>query len=63
MSLQIIIKGKSKYGRTRAEQEDNLRKDGYFGMTDENLDKCKHVEKKLGVKDGFIRQADLEKVK
>lgn len=63
MGLQIIIKHKSKYGKTRAEQESNLRKDGYTGMTDENFDKCKWVEKKHGIKGGFIRQSDLEDVK
>jgi hypothetical protein len=61
MGLQIIIKGKTSYGRTRAEQESNLRKDGMFGMTEENYDKLKFVEKKLGVKRGFIRQTDLSK--
>lgn len=62
MSLQIIIKGKNKYGKTRSEQESNLRKDGFTGMKDENFDKLKYVEKKLGIKGGFIRQTDLEKI-
>lgn len=60
--MNIIIRGKTKYGKTRAEQESNLRKDGYVGMSDENFDKAKHVEKKLGLKQGFIRQANLEEV-
>jgi len=63
MGLQIIIRGKNKYGKTRFEQESNLRKDGFTGMKDENLDKLKYVEKKLGIKGGFIRQTDLEKIK
>ena len=62
MGLQIIIKGKNKYGKTRAEQESNLRKDGFTGMKDENFDKCKWVEKKHDIKGGFIRQVDLEKI-
>jgi len=63
MSLQIIIKGKNTYGKTRSEQEGNLRKDGYKGMSDANLDKCKRVEKSLGIKKGFLRQSDLEKIR
>jgi hypothetical protein len=63
MSLQIIIKGKNKYGKTRTEQESNLRKDGFKGMSEENYDKAKYVEKKLGLKGGFLRQTDLGKVK
>ena len=63
MALNIIIKGKVRYGRTRSEQESNLRKDGYVGMSDENFDKCRYVEKKARVKDGWIRQCDLEQVK
>ena len=59
MSLQVIIRGKTTYGKTRAEQESNLRKDGFTGMSDENYDRLKHAEKKLGVKTGFIRQTDI----
>lgn len=63
MSFQIIIRGKNKYGKTRVEQESNLRRDGFTGMTDENYDKAKYVEKKLGAKGGFLRQTDLQKVR
>jgi len=63
MSLQIIIKGKNTYGKTRAEQESNLRKDGYVGMSDSNFSKCKWIEKKLGTTGGFLRQSDLERFK
>ena len=63
MGLQIIIRGKNKYGKTRAEQESNLRKDGFTGMKEENFDKCKWIEKKEGLKRGFIRQTDLEKTR
>lgn len=62
MTLQIIIRGKNKYGKTRAEQESNLRKDGMKGMTEENWDKCQWSEKKHGFKTGFLRSVDLEKV-
>ena len=57
--MYIIIRGKTKYGKTRAEQESNLRKDGHSAMSDENFDKVKYVEKKHSLKQGFIRQADL----
>jgi hypothetical protein len=60
VSLQIIIRGKTKYGRTRGEQEDNLRKDGLTGMDEDKYQKIKWVEKKLGLKDSFIRQADIK---
>ena len=63
MTFQIIIKGKNKYGKTRAEQESNLRKDGFQGMSDENFDKAKWVEKKAGVKNGFLRGGFLEEVR
>lgn len=52
---------KAKYGKTRVEQEKNLRKDGFTGMSNENFDKAKWLEKK-GIK-GFVRQADLERIK
>jgi hypothetical protein len=45
--VYIVTKsGGSKYGRTRAEIEDNLKKDGLSTMTDDQLDKCKYLEKK-----------------
>jgi len=62
MTFQIIIKGKNKYGKTRAEQESNLRKDGLKGMTEENWDKAKYVEKKHGLKNGFLRSNYLDKI-
>lgn len=63
MTLQIIIKGKNKYGKTRSEQESNLRKDGFQGMSDENFDKAKWLEKKANIKQGFLRGGFLENVK
>lgn len=65
--VYIITKsGGSKYGKTRAEIEDNLKKDGLSSMSDEDHDKCKYLEKKskedLGgtvfVNKGMIDQAD-----
>jgi len=67
MSLQIIIRGKTRYGRTRSEQETNLRKEGYVGMGDENFEKCKWMEKKVkettGSDQNFLRQTDINQVK
>jgi len=60
MSIQIIIKGKTKYGKTRGEQEDNLRRDGLQGMDDDKYDKVKWFERKTGMKHGFIRQGNMK---
>lgn len=62
MPFHIIIRGKTPYGKTRSEQESNLRKDGMGSLSEEQLDKCKWVEKKTGVKKGFIKAVDLDKV-
>jgi hypothetical protein len=43
----IIIKGKTKFGYTRSEQEHNLRKEGMKSLSDEQLDRCKFLEKKV----------------
>ena len=63
----IIIKGKTKIGRTRSEQEENLRKEWGSTMSDENLSKLKYLEKRakeeIGSKDNFISQVDVENVK
>lgn len=67
MSLQIIIKGKTTYGKTRSEQESNLRKDGLVSMDDTNYEKCKWLEKKIrekyGSEENYVRQNDLANVK
>jgi len=55
MTFQIIIKGKNRHqklGKTRSQQEENLRKEWGFTMTDEQLDKCKYAERKLKEKTG-----------
>jgi hypothetical protein len=58
--MEIIIRGKSKFGRTRSEQEINLRKEGMQSLTDEQLDRCKFLEKKFnnetGGKESFAGQ-------
>jgi hypothetical protein len=63
----IIIKGRTKIGRTRSEQEINLRKEWGSTMTDEQLDKIKYIERKTkentGLRDSFAQVIDADKVK
>ena len=58
--MEIIIRGKTKFGRTRSEQEENLRKEGMTSLSDEQLDRLRFVEKRVkkeqGSKDNFIGQ-------
>lgn len=56
--MHIIIKGKNdhdKFGKTRSEQEENMRKEWGRTMTDEQLDKCKWLEKKRKDYDGSAK--------
>ena len=58
MTFQIIIKGKNdhqNFGRTRSEQEKNMRKEWGRTMTDEQLDKCEWLEKKRNEHDGSTK--------
>ena len=55
------IRKKPKIGKTRSEQEENLRKEGMRSLTDEQLDKCKHLEKKYGK--GFWFPDAIDRVK
>ena len=59
----IIIKNKTKFGYTRSEQEANLRKEGMRSLSDEQLDKCKFLEKKFkdqtGAKESQIGQTAI----
>lgn len=48
----IIIKGKTKFGYTRSEQEQNLRLEGMRSLSDEQLDRCKFLEKKFNNQTG-----------
>jgi hypothetical protein len=58
--MEIIIRGNSKFGRTRSEQEQNLRREGMRSLSDEQLDRVKFIEKKIkestGSKDNTIGQ-------
>ena len=66
--MEIIIKGKhDHFGKTRSEQEKNMRKEWGTTMSDEQLDKLKFLEKKVkdksGSKKNFITGIDIDKVK
>ena len=63
----IIIKGKHTIGKTRSEQEENLRKEWGPTITDSQLDKLKFLEKiaerDVGAKESFIKPQVLDLVK
>lgn len=58
--MEFIIKGKAKFGRTRSEQETNLRKEGMRSLSDEQLDRVRFLEKRVkneqGSKENFVGQ-------
>ena len=62
--MEIIIRGKTRFGRTRSEQESNLRKEWGPTMSDEQVDRARFLEKKLkdkvGSNDNFIGQSDVK---
>ncbi len=60
----IIIKDRSyRFGKTRSEQESNLRKEGMATMTEVQLDKCKYLERKSGIKKSFFDKSEIDSVK
>jgi len=70
MTFQIIIKGKNSQhavGKTRSEQEENIRKEWGHTMDDGQLDKLKFREKQLKEKFGstknFVRGHIIDEVK
>jgi hypothetical protein len=67
--MNIIIKDKNKhqiFGRTRSEQEENMRKEWGQTMNDEQLDKLKFIEKRKKEADGsdknFVTGIDIDKL-
>jgi hypothetical protein len=57
LMANIIIPGKTgRYGKTRSEHEENLRKDWGGSMSEEQLDKLKFMERKRKEKFGFDKQ-------
>ena len=66
--MEIIIRGKhDHFGKTRSEQETNMRKEWGSTLTDEQLDKIKFLEKKAkdetGSKKNLFTPIDADKVK
>jgi len=65
----IIIKNDrpDKFGRTRSEQEENMRKEWGRTIEDEQLDKLKFLERKIkeatGQTKNFLRECDIDRVK
>jgi len=63
MTFQIIDKTEYKeqnLGKTRSEQEENIRKEGLQGMSDEHFDKCKYLDKKYGPR--FWSERELNRI-
>lgn len=56
-----------KFGKTRSEHEENMRKEWGSTMTDEQLDKCKYLERKLKEHSGsvknFVRANEIDRIK
>lgn len=63
----IIIRKPETMGKTRSEQEVNLRKEGLYTLTDEQLSKCEFLEKKgkekFGSSKNFLNQKAIDEVK
>jgi len=63
----IIISGATLLGKTRSEQEENLRKEWGPTLTDEQLDKLKYLERKVkegtGSTKNFIGAHNVDEVK
>jgi len=68
--MHIIIRNKEKHhcvGRTRSEQEANLRKEWGPTISDEQFDKLKYLERKIKEKTGstknFVTAPSLDELK
>jgi hypothetical protein len=60
--MLIIIKGRQRLGKTRSELEKNLRKEwGSAALTSEQVDKCRFVEKKIGV--NWVNSETIDRVR
>ena len=57
----IIIPGRS-LGKTRSEHQENLLKEGWSaGISKEQLDKCKYLEKRYGKR--YYKQNEINQVR
>ena len=61
--IKIAGKNSPHLGRTRSEQAKNLMSDGWgnTGLSLEQLDKCKYLEKKTGKR--YLTQPEIDRVK
>lgn len=63
----FIIHKSETVGLTRSQQEKNLRKEGLYTLTDEQLSKCEYLEKKgkekFGSSKNFLNQKAIDEVK
>ncbi len=60
----IIPSEVGRMGRTRSEHQENLKREGWTaGLSVEQEDKCKWLERKLGVKDRFLKQREIDSVR
>jgi hypothetical protein len=51
-------------GKGRAEIETNLKKEwGSASLNDEQIDKCKYLERKTGLKEGFMDTGVIDRVR
>jgi len=58
----VILKDRPyRLGKTRSEQEENLRKEDMKTMSDSQLDKLKFVEKKHGNSKSFFDKREIDK--
>ncbi len=56
--------GAHRLGRGRSEIETNLLKEwGTAALTEEQIDKCKYLEKKTELKEGFFQSTVIDRVK
>lgn len=64
MSFGIIIRDKAhRFGKTRSEHEKNIRKEWKCKtLSDEQLDKCKYLEKKSNTSKSYFDQSQIGKV-
>jgi len=64
MAAVVIPDRPFKMGKTRSEHARNLRSEGWSaGLTVEQEDKCRFLERKLGVTNRFLKLNDIDKVR
>lgn len=61
-SRHIIVRNDpTQMGRTRGEHAENLRKEGWgAGLSAEQEDKCRYLERERGIKDRFLKLQDID---